>query len=87
MSTSTKERLALSEKTGIPFMSLYVIQMQTKQLCRNGFSRKQIQDAVKNLHPKLFENLKLKDDGTVDLIDRRLKWERRQGWTRGKRSL
>lgn len=77
---TAKERMALMDETGVPFMSLYAIEIQTKQLGRNGLSRKQIRGAVKNLHPKLFENLKLKVDGTVSLVDGRLKWERRRGW-------
>jgi hypothetical protein len=77
---TSKERIELAVDTGIPFMSLYAIEIQTKQLGRNGLSRKQIRSAVANLHPKLFENLKLKDDGTVSLADARLKWERRRGW-------
>lgn len=77
--TST-ERMDLMGSTGVPFMSLYAIEIQTKQLGRNGLSRKQIRSAVANLHPKLFENLKLKADGTVSLVDPGLKWERRKGW-------
>lgn len=68
------------DETGIPFMSLYSIEIQTKQLGRDGLSKKQIRAALSNLHPKLFENLTLNADGSVSMVDTRLKWARRRGW-------
>jgi hypothetical protein len=79
---TAKERLEMSSRTGIPFMSLYSIEIQTKQLGRNGLSKKQIRSAIANMHPMLFENLKLNNDGTVKVIDERLEWRRRNGWFR-----
>lgn len=70
----------MREKTGIPFYSLYQIEIQVRQLSRDGLSSAQIERAIRNLHPKLMENLTLDARGNPRPLDPRFVWQRRTGW-------
>lgn len=66
---------------GLQYSTLEAVKQNRRQLERAGFTAKQIARGVAKLHPVLFENLRLGADGNAEVIDKRLRWVRRLGWT------
>ena len=78
---TSSELRALRDRTGVPFGSLESIDVQCRQLSRNGLSRGQIINAVGNLHPLLMENLMIGAGWEIKVRNPRYVWTGR-GWTK-----
>jgi len=79
---TSNELRALRDRTGVPYGSLDAINVQIRQLAKNGLSRGQIIHAIGNLHPKLMENLTIGAEWVIQRRDSRYGWERRKGWVK-----
>lgn len=66
---------------GLQGGSLNAVLQHVRALERDGLSKDQIARAVANIHPVLFGNLRLLQDGTLSIVDKRLLWVRRGEWT------
>jgi len=73
---------SLRESYGLQYGTLCAVRQMTLALQRDGLLFKQVQKAVKNVHPKLMSNLTVNRDGSVAVVDTRLRWVRRHEWTR-----
>ena len=72
----------LREDYGLQHGTLCIVRQMTRALQRDGLSFKQVRKAVTNVHPRLMSNLIVNRDGSVSVVDTRLRWVRRHEWTR-----
>lgn len=70
----------IRDLTGIPYMSLYGLRIQIRQLSGADFPRKQIVSILQALHPQMMQNLKIVFPEKIFLKDKALIWIRRIGW-------
>lgn len=75
----------LRHRYGLWYSSLVGIDIQRRQLSRDGLSSTQIDKAITNLHPRLMANLRVSKSGRLRVVNRRLTWIRRTGWTEAPR--
>lgn len=72
----------IRDRTGVPYMSLYGLRIQIRQLAKGGFSLKETVRILSALHPLLMPNLKLGLFDKISLKDPALVWIRSGGWIR-----
>ena len=73
---------AIRDETGVPYMSLYGLRIQIRQLRESPIPcpwRTALKVLVR-LHPLLMQNLKIDHSGQIELKDWSMVWERRKGW-------
>lgn len=78
---STKLR-ALRDRTGVPYLTLYVLATNVLQLSWAGFSPAQVRRAITAMHPHTMSNLTLTPKLELELKSPGLVWERHGGWTK-----
>jgi len=73
---------AIRDKTGVPYMSLYGLRIQIRQLQKSPVpcSWSVALKVLDSLHPLLMENLKVDSSGGIFLKNKALVWERNRGW-------
>ena len=74
------EKRKLRDRFGLTYGSLSALEINARQLGRDGLSRDQLVKALQNLHPKLMENLAITVTDVLVAIDPSMRWERNNGW-------
>lgn len=59
-----------------------MLEVNCRQLHRDGLTHVQVVKAITNMHPRLMKNLKVRLDGFVSVKNTKLRWVRRLGWTK-----
>lgn len=71
---------ALQDEAGVPYMSLYGIRIQIRQLQKSRTPWRVSLKVLESIHPLLMENLKVDPSGKISVKNRSMVWIRRKGW-------
>lgn len=73
---------AIRDETGVPYMSLYGLRIQIRQLKKSKIPWPVVLKVFESIHPLLMKNLTVHPSGRLALKNRSMIWARGRGWVR-----